>query len=335
MKQAVMKVGLSVVTALTGGAAWMIAEPGAQSVVSAVFKPSAPKVEVVANAETAVIAGLKDSEVANTSLAAAMDGLVDVARAARRPDTTLVGLTAAKARIAELNAKIAGLGPGDGAALDLLNSDINEAALSAARSEITALSVDADKIGGSIQSDFQTAEAEFAALKKELDADSAAAKLSVEEAMGAITAAVDTAAGTDAMAVVSAASNAEQALVTLTSLKPAGQSAFSKAKRASFNSSLTTSRKVGEEIAALAAGSKKANLFSSRERKADAKYVQDTAAWAKARVAELDQAAAKISSADRKTLVQSATVAAGTSTELQSAVVQVRLVAARLTAPKT
>lgn len=335
MKQIAMKVGLSVVTALTGGAAWMIAEPGAQSLMSAAFKSSTPSAEDAVVTEPAVVTGLKDSQAANTSLGAAMDGLIDIARAARRPDIDIVALTAARARISELNAKIAGLGPGDGAALDLLNSDISQVALSAARAEIAALSEQAEKIGGPIRTDFLTAETDLAALRKEVDADSAAARLSFEEAMNTIKIASDTALGADAVAAVNAASNAEQALVSLATFKPAGQSAFSKAKRASFNASLAASRKVGEEIAMLAAGSKKANLLSSRERKADSKYVQDTAAWAKSRIAELEAAAAKISAADRKTLVASATLAAGINTELQASVVDVRTVAARLAASKT
>jgi hypothetical protein len=123
--------------------------------------------------------------------------------------------------------------------------------------------------------------------------------------------------------------------VTLASIKSASQSVFSKAKRESFNANLSTARKAGEEIAALAAAGKKSNLFSSRERKADARYVQESAAWAKARVAELDAAAAKISTADRKTITQFATLAATNSPQLQSTLVQVRIVAARLTAPKS
>jgi hypothetical protein len=330
MKQVATKVGLSVLTALTGGAAWMIAEPGAQSLMSAVFKPVAP----VAEAAAAEVTGLKDSQVANVSLGAAMDGLLSIARAANRPDVDLVSLIAAKARISELNAKISGLGAGDEAALELLNNDINETALSAARSEIAALSVQADKIGGSIRSDFLAAEKELAASKKTLDADSAQARASFEGSMSAIKSAVVISVGSDAPSVVAAASNAEQAMVALTSLKSTGQSAFSKTKRESFNASLKAARPVGEEIIALAAG-KKANVFSSRERKADAKYVQDTAAWAKARIAELDQASAKIATADRKTLVQSASRAAEINAELQAAVVHVREISARLTAPKS
>lgn len=312
----------------------MVAEPGAQSLMSAMFKPVAPQAEAAEVASPAEVTGLRDSQVANTSLSAAVDGLLSIARAANRPDLDLVALTAAKARISELNAKIAGLGPGDDAALDLLNGDINEIALSAARSEIAALSTQADKIGGSIRSDFQAAERELAAAKKTLDADSALARASFEGSMSAIKSAVVISVGSDAPSVVAAASNAEQAMVALTSLKSTGQSAFSKTKRESFNASLKAARPVGEEIVALAAG-KKANVFSSRERKADAKYLQDTAAWAKARVAELDQAAAKIGAADRKTLIQSATRAAEINTELQAAVVHVREISARLAASKS
>lgn len=315
----------------------MIAEPGAQSLMSAAVKPFVPKAEAAEapdlSAQTAVITGLKDSQNANTSLVAAMDGLVEVARAARRPDVNLVTLTVARARIAELNTKIAGLGPNDGVALELLNNDIRDTALTAARSEITALFGESERIGASIRSDFTAAEADLSVLKKALDADSAAAKLSVEDALGAIKAAVDTSASSDPGAVVTAASNAEQAMVTLTSLRSTGSSAFIKAKRASFNASLATSRKTGEEIITLATV-KKANVFASKERKADAKYLQDTGAWAKARIAELDLAATTLSTADRKTLVQSTTLAAGVDTEFQSVVVQVRVVAARLAAAK-
>jgi hypothetical protein len=331
MKQIAIKVGLSVLTAITGGAAWMIAEPGAQSIMSTMFRPAAPTAEA---AEVAEVTGLKVSQAANTSLGAALDGLLSIARAANRPDIDLISLTAARARISELSAKIAALNAGDEAALDLLNADINATALGAARSEIVALAAQADKIGGSIRNDFLTAEKELAAQKKVLDADSARAKLAFEHAMAGVKSAVVTAVGSDAASVIAAASNAEQAVVTLASLKSSGQSAFTKTKREAFNASLKTSRKAGEEIVALAAG-KKANLFSSRERKADAKYLQDTAAWAKSRIAELDQTAAKIGTADRKTLAQSATRAAEINAELQAAVIHVRQVSARLSASKS
>jgi hypothetical protein len=331
MKQVVTKVGLSVVTALTGGAAWMIAEPGAQSLMSAMFKPAAPTAEA---AEVAEVTGLKDSQAANMSLGAAMDGLLSIARAANRPDIDLISLTAARARISEISAKIASLEAGDEAALQLLNDDINAIALEAARSEIAALAAQAEKIGGSIRSDFRAAENELAAQKKTLDADSARAKVTFEQAVAGVKSAVVTAIGTDAASVIAAASNAERAVVTLASLKSSGQGAFTKTKREAFNASLVRSRQVGEEIIALAAG-KKANVFSSRERKADAKYLQDTAVWAKARIAELDQAAAKLGTADRKTFTQSATRAAEISVELQAAVIHVREISARLSAPKT
>ncbi|HEY7797742.1 MAG TPA: hypothetical protein VIA80_03185 [Hyphomonadaceae bacterium] len=331
MKQVFTKVGLSVLTALTGGAAWMIAEPGAQSLMSAMFKPAAPTAEA---AEVAEVTGLRDSQAANTSLGAAMEGLLNIARAANRPDIDLISLTAARARISELSAKIGGLAAGDEAALKLLNDDINATALAAARSEIAALSSQADKIGGSIRSDFLTAEKELAAQKKQLDADSARARVAFEEAMTGIKSAVVIAVGSDAASVIAAASNAEQAMVTLASLKSSGQSAFSKTKREAFNASIKTSRQTVDEIVALAAG-KKASVFASRDRKADAKYLQDTAAWAKSRMAELDQAAAKISTADRKTLTQSAARAAEVSAELQAAVIHVREVSARLAATKS
>ena len=106
MKQILTKVGLSVLTALTGGAAWMIAEPGAQSIMSAMFRPAAPTAEA---AVPATVTGLKDSQDANTSLSASVDGLLNIARAANRPAVDLVSLTAARARISELSAKIAGL----------------------------------------------------------------------------------------------------------------------------------------------------------------------------------------------------------------------------------
>src|SRR5688572_10195966 len=133
MKDILTKVGLSVLTAITGGAAWMIAEPGAQSIMSTMFRPAAPTAEA---AEVAEVTGLKVSQAANTSLGAALDGLLSIARAANRPDIDLISLTAARARISELSAKIAALNAGDEAALDLLNADINATALGAARSEI-------------------------------------------------------------------------------------------------------------------------------------------------------------------------------------------------------
>jgi hypothetical protein len=328
MKQIATKIGLSALTAITGGAAWMIAEPGAQSVMSAMFKPVTPQAEAEASA-VAAVTGLKDTQAANTSLATSMEGLLNIARAANRPDIDLVALTAARARVSELNAKMAGLNQGDEAALDLLKGEINDIALSAARAEIAALSIQADKVAGSIRSDFQIAEKELTGLKKDLDPESKAAKASFEASMTSIKSAVVMSVGSDAMSVVSAASNAEQGLVALTSLKASGANAFTKAKRETFNANLMTARQVGEEIAALSAG-KKASLFASREKKADAKYLQDTAAWAKARVAELDQASAKLGTMDRKSLVQAATLAAGTSTEFQNAIVHVREVSARL-----
>lgn len=331
MKKIAIKVGISVLTAITGGAAWMLAEPGAQSIMSAMFKPAAPTAEA---AVPAAVTGLKDSQDATTSLGASLDGLLNIARAANRPALDLVSLTAARARISELSARIAGLEAGDEAALELLNEDINRTALAAARSEIAALSLQADKIGASIRGDFLAAERDLAASDKKLDDDTVHARRSFEEAMAAIKSAVVFAAGADAPSVVAAASNAEQAMVTLTSLKSSGSSAFTKSKRDAFSASLKTARQVGEEIVSLAAG-KKTNLFSSRERKADAKYLQDTAAWAKSRIAELDQAAAKISAADRKTLTQSTTRAAEITAELQAAVIHVREVSARLSAPKT
>ncbi|HEX5005569.1 MAG TPA: hypothetical protein VFV70_00570 [Hyphomonadaceae bacterium] len=329
MKQIATKVGLSVLTAITGGAAWMIAEPGAQSIMSAMFKPVTPQAEAEAPAVPAAVTGLKDTQAANTSLATAMEGLLNIARAANRPDIDLVALTAARARVSELNAKMAGLNQGDEAALQLLKSDINDIALSAARTEIAGLSVQADKIASSLRNDFQTTEKELAGMKKELDADSIAAKASFEASMTAIKSAVVMSVGSDAMSVVSAASNAEQGLVTLTSIKSSGANAFTKAKRDSFNTNLKTVRELGAEIATLSAG-KKANLLASREKKADAKYLQDTAAWAKARVAELEQASAKLSTLDRKALTQAATLAAGTSSEFQNAIIHVREVSARL-----
>jgi hypothetical protein len=312
----------------------MIAEPGAQSLMSAMFKPVTPQAQAAVAAGPTEVKGLRDSQAANTSLSAAMDGLLSIARAAKRPDIDLVALTAARARVSELNAKMTGLGAGDEAALNLLKEDINATALSVARAEIAALSSQADKTAGSIRSDFQAAEKELAALNKELDADSKAARASFEEAMASIKSAVVISLGSDAMPVVSAASNAEQGLVTLTSLKSSGANAFIKAKRETFNANLKTARQVGEEIAALSAG-KKASLFAKREKKADAKYLQDTAVWAKARVAELDQASAKLATMDRKSLVQAATLAAGTSTEFQNAIVHVREVSARLAATKS
>lgn len=336
MKQLLTKVALSVITALTGGAAWMIAEPGAQSLFTAAVKPFAPKAEaaIVVAPTPAPVTGLKDSQSANTSLSASMEGLLEIARAAERPDIDLIALTAAKVRISELSAKIAGLEQGDEAALELLNNDINETALKAARAELASLSAQADKISGSIRSDFQAAEKELASLKKQLDADSLASKRSFDETLTAIKSAALIGIGSDAVSVVAAASSAEKSLVALNSLKSAGGSAFSKAKRESFNASLASSRLVGDEIAALAAG-KKASVFASRDRKADAKYLQDTAAWAKGRMAELEQHAAKISSADRKSLTASASLAAGINTELQDAVVHVRGAAARLAATKS
>jgi hypothetical protein len=295
------------------------------------FRPAVLTAEA---AEVAEVTGLKDSQAANTSLGAAMDGLLSIARAANRPDLDLISLTAARARISELSAKIASLEAGDEAALDLLNADINATALEAARSEIAALAAQADKLGGSIRSDFVAAEKELAAQKKTLDPDSARARVAFEQAMAGVKSAVVTAVGTDAASVISATSNAEQAVVTLASLKSSGQGAFTKTKRDAFNASLKSSRQTGEEIIALAVG-KKTNLFSSRERKADAKYLQDTAAWAKSRIAELDQVAAKIGTADRKTLTQSATRASEINAEFQAAVIHVRQVSARLSAPKT
>jgi hypothetical protein len=337
MKQIATKVGLSILTAITGGAAWMFAEPGAQSLMSAMFKPAAPTAEAAVAevaAPRAQVVGLKDTQAANTSLSASVDGLLNIARAANRPDIDLVALTAAKARISELNARMAGLGAGDEAALGLLKDDINETALMAARAEIAALSAQADKLAGPVRSDFQAAEKELAGLNKELDPDSKAAKASFEQAVAAIKAALVISVGSDAVPVVSAASTAEQGLVTLTSLRSSGPGAFTRAKRESFNANLKTVRQVGEEIATLTAG-KKTSVFSSREKKADAKYLQDTAAWAKARVAELDLASARLATLDRKALVQAATLAAGTSTEFQNAIVHVREISARLAATRS
>jgi len=329
MKQIATKIGLSVLTALTGGAAWMIAEPGAQSIMSAMFKPAAPTAEAAEVAPPAAVTGLKDSQAANTSIGAAMDGLLSNARAANRPDIDLISLTAAKARISELSAKIVGLQAGDEAALKLLNDDINATALAAARSEIAGLSLQADKVGGAIRSDFVAAEKELTAAKKQLDPETVRARIAFEEAMTGVKSAVITGMGSDALAVVAAASNAEQAMVTLSTLKSSGSSALTKTKRDSFSANLKSCRQVADEIVALSAG-KKANVFASREKKADAKYLQDTSAWAKSRMAELDQAAAKISSADRKTLAQSATRSAEVLAELQAAVVHVREISARL-----
>jgi hypothetical protein len=327
MQNAVGKIALSVVTALAGGTAWLVAKPGAETLLNNFKTTKTAEAALVSNptpgeAATAVAAP-------DVSLASSLSGLAEIAKAANRPDTAIVALTAAGVKMGELNNKIAALGPGDGAARDLLTSNIDEVALTAARNEVTALAADADKLAASIDNDFKGAEAELTSSGKKLDTDSIKAAGDAVAAYAVITSAVETAKGADVAAVLGAVSSAETSMVTLTSLRPAASAAYTKAKRNTFNNGLAGARAASQEITALAAG-KKSGVFDSKDKKADIKYLTDTDAWAKARLALLDQGAAKLATADRKTLTQYAADAAKTRTELEAALVEVKAAAARV-----
>lgn len=328
MQNVLTKVGLSVVTALAGGAAWMVAEPGARSVLTML----GPKGEVVAVAvPTAAPGGAGGTGIApDLSLATAMTGLVEIAKAANRPETVIVGLTAASVKLGELNNKIAGLGPADGAARDLLAENIKETALGAARAEITAVSAEVTKVAAAIRNDFKVAESELSSVGKALDPDSLAAKTSAVEAEAAVIAAVETAKGEDAAAALAAASTVEQSLVKLNSLRPAASAAFIKGKRASFDTSIGMSRTLAQDIATTAANIKKPGVMASREKKNDAKYLADTDAWARSRVAELELLVPKLSSASRSNASAYATQASTTMAELKAALENCKASASRL-----
>ena len=260
-------------------------------------------------------------------LPASMNELAAAAKAAGRNDAEVAALTAAGAKLTAIAEKIAG--GGDPAALTQLKSDMNDVALSATRTQIAALA--ADRVVLAVKSDFKAIASDQKSSGLKMDPAIAKAFGDADKAQMSIKAASEAAASGDAAEALEAAKTAQSSFATLVTLQPVAADAFVKIKRLAYTANSATARSIAAQIAQLASV-KKPNVFASSERKEAYKYVAATDVWARSRVAEVDVVAGSVATADRKTAVKYATLAATAKTDLLDALGKVQIAAARITA---
>lgn len=259
-------------------------------------------------------------------LAASLKSLADTAKAAGRSDADVANLTDAATKVADLTNKAAE--GGDAAALSALATEMNNTALDAARKEIAAIA--AEPVVSATRNDFKVAEAEQKASGGTMNADLAQSLEDANNAQDAIKAAGETAGGADPAAALGAAKSAQDALAVLVSLQSTASDAYLKGKRLAYASNSSAARSYAGQIAQVLASAKKPNVFSSSERKEAYKFLVQTDEWARERMAQVDVVASSVANADRKAAAKYASMAAAAKREIEAALANCRISAAKL-----